>query len=102
MLNIQENVSVFSNAKEYGGIVLGMECDEFWLWVPDLDQVHRGHVGNMHRLADGKKFLSAAEWISNANSIFDSRGEFSSDIFWGVKNPQPMIDLLKTYRLIGR
>lgn len=96
-----EEVSVFKNANEYPGVVIGVEADEFWLLVRDLNQVQRGHVNNLHQLADGKKFLSAAEWISDVNTLFDKRGEFISDVFWAAKEPGPMIARLKLYRVVG-
>jgi hypothetical protein len=101
MLTQMENVSVFESGKEYNGIVLGAEGDVFWLLILDLNEIHRGHVYNLHQLPDGKKFLSSAEWITSVEKLFDNSGQFSSDVFWASKNPQTMINVLKKYRLIG-
>ncbi|MDP2405058.1 MAG: hypothetical protein U1D36_16175 [Hydrogenophaga sp.] len=100
MLKEMEDVSVFKNAKEYNGTVLGVEGDEFWLLVLHLNQVQRGNICNLHQLPNGKKFLSEAEWITGVETLFDIRGEFSSGLFHASKDPQPMINLLKVYRLL--
>ncbi len=101
MLKISEEVSVFEVATEYPATVLGVEGDEFWLLVLDLKQVQRGHVNNLHQLPCGKKFLSAAEWITDVETLWDEGGNFNSDVFWSSKDPGPMIGTLKRYRLIG-
>lgn len=100
MLKRMEDVAVFESSKEYNGTVLGSEGDLFWLLVLDLNEVHRGHLDNLYQLP-GKKFLSAAEWITSVEDVFDAGGEFSSNVFWHSKEPGPMIGLLKAYRIIG-
>ena len=100
MLKENDTVSVFKNATEYKGTVIGAEGDEFWLLVSELNQVQRGHVSNLYQLSDGKKFLSAAEWIADVETLFDERGGFSSDIFVAFQSPEPIIKILKIYRLL--
>ena len=95
-----EEVTVIKHSKEYMGTVLGSEGDLFWLLVLDLNEVHRGHSVNLYQLP-GKKFLSAAEWITKARDLFDANGNFSSDVFWHSKNPVPMVQLLKVHHVIG-
>jgi hypothetical protein len=101
MLKEKENVTVFNKNKEYNGTVLGVEGDEFWLLVLDLNEVQRGHVLNLHQLPDGKKFLSAAEWVTGVETLFDKEGNFISNVFWASKDPKSMIGQLKMQLLLG-
>jgi hypothetical protein len=99
VLNKLENVSIFRSGHEHNGRVLGSEGELFWLFVADVNEVHRGHTDRLF-VRSGTKYLYASEWHNKVETLFDSNGHFTSDIFEASSNQEEMIGFIKTYRLI--
>jgi hypothetical protein len=85
---------------EHRGIVLGSEAQYFWLWVPNLGNVYQGHPDRVFNELGKNKFL-VYDRCKAIQDIFDKRGECCSDIFWLAKNSAPMLDLLRTAKILG-
>lgn len=101
MLRAHETVFFRTTAgSEHKGIVLGSESENCWLWVPDLGNVYQGHPDWVISLSDRKIFWKD-DRCKAAKDIFDERGEYISDIFWEAKDPKPMIDLLRVFKMAG-
>jgi hypothetical protein len=81
ILKPHDEVTVFKTGKTYIGTVFGVDQDLFWLLVPDLQEVHRGHLCNVFEL-HGVKHLNAAEWSHELENMFDANRQFSSDAFY--------------------
>ncbi len=101
MLEKKQIVVVDRFGKDYETTVIGSDGEHFWLLLAELGEVIRGHTAQLFSHA-GTNYLRAAEWHGLISSMFDESGGFTSTAFFFSRNPQPMINYLRTHQLIAR
>lgn len=100
MLNEMETVIFLKAGKEHSGAVIGCEKDYFWLLVSDLKCVYVGHPDRVFEI-EGKKYFEVFDHCQPTDKMINASGEAESYLFEYSRNPERIIKLLKTHRLIG-
>ena len=100
MLKEMDTVIFIKSGKEYSGQVLGCEKEYFWLLVSELKSLYVGHPDRVFEHQE-KKYFEVFDHYQSTDKIFNRSGEAESYLFSYSKNPERIIRLLKTFRVIG-